>query len=307
MPLNLHLLRLFFEVANHGSFSRAADALFISQSATSKGVRELENQLGLPLIDRSPKARSERGLRLTPEGQALYEHARGIFALERAAVDDMQERLGLLRGSVTLGASTTVAAYWLPPYLAAFARQFPHIDLHLNVGNTHRISQGLLDCKVDLAVVEGAVELEGVESEYWRSDGLVIVAPNTADLGNCRADAERLSAHTWLLREPGSGTREAAERLLEEQRLKPDRCIELGSNEGIAHCVALGMGVALLPRVVVQDLLALGKLKTVATSGDQEFQRPLFRLRRARRPLSPAAQALCQLLDDKDFAGRGAR
>lgn len=300
MTLNLHLLRLFFEVTNHGSFSRAADALFISQSATSKGVRELENQLGLPLIDRSPKARSERGLRLTLEGQALYEHARGIFALERAAVDDMQERLGLLRGSVTLGASTTVAAYWLPPFLASFARLYPEIDLHLTVGNTHRISQGLLDCKVDLAVVEGAVELDGVESEYWRSDGLVIVAPNSAaSIGEDSVDAVQLSAHTWLLREPGSGTREAAERLLREHGLKPERCIELGSNEGIAHCVALGMGVALLPRVVVQDLLALGKLKTIACTDDQEFQRPLFRLKRSQRPLSPAAQAFSLLLADK--------
>src|SRR5690606_38873032 len=121
MALNLHLLRLFFEVVNHSSFSRAADTLCISQSATSKGVRELENQLGLPLIDRSPKGRSERGLRLTAEGNALYEHARGIFALERAAVDEMQERRGLLRGSVTVGASTTVAAYWLPPYLSVFS------------------------------------------------------------------------------------------------------------------------------------------------------------------------------------------
>lgn len=283
MRLNLHLVRLFYEVASHNSFSRAADSLFISQSATSKGVRELETQLGFPLVDRSPTRQpGERGVRLTAEGHALFEHARGIFALERAAIEEMRERAGLLSGSVIVGASTTVAAYWLPAYLSAFAQRYPDIELHLTVGNTHSISQGLLDCKMDLAVVEGAVQHEGIDSQYWRNDVLVIVtSSNNTEAAEETLDADALSRQTWLLREPGSGTREVAQKLLREQGVDPVRYIEVGSNEGIAHCVAMGMGMAILPRVVVQDLLALGKLKTVTCTHQQELERPLFQLTRA--------------------------
>jgi DNA-binding transcriptional LysR family regulator len=107
--LNLHLLRVFAAVVEHAGFSRAAEALFVSQSAVSKALRELEHQLELPLIDRS----GGRGVRLTEGGQALYRHARGIFALERAALEEVRERVGLRRGGLRIGASTTVAAYWL--------------------------------------------------------------------------------------------------------------------------------------------------------------------------------------------------
>ena len=107
MRLNLHLLRVFFTVAELRSFSRAAEALFISQPAVSKAVRELECQIGLPLLERGAGGpKSARGVQLTPDGAAVFEHARGIFALERAAIEDVQARVGLQRGRLRVGAST---------------------------------------------------------------------------------------------------------------------------------------------------------------------------------------------------------
>ena len=127
--MNLHLLRIFAAVAEHRSFSRAASALFISQPAVSKAVRQLEHQLDLALMERGAgRAGGARGVRLTESGQALFEHARGIFALERAATEEVRARVGLQRGRLALGASTTVAGYWLPPYAAQFARQVPGAD-----------------------------------------------------------------------------------------------------------------------------------------------------------------------------------
>ena len=153
--LNLHLLRIFFTVAEQGSFSQAALALHISQPAVSKGVRELEQQLGLALVERGAPS-APRTLRLTESGAALHAHARGIFALERAALDDIRARIGLQRGRLVVGASSTIAGYWLPAQIAAFTQQHPHVDLEICGGNTQSIVQALLDGALDMALIEAA-------------------------------------------------------------------------------------------------------------------------------------------------------
>lgn len=302
MRLNLHLTRIFFTVATRGSFSRGAELLHISQSAASKAVRELEEQLGLSLIDRGrAREKGGRGLRLTEAGRALYEHARGIFALERAALDDLGARTGMQKGSLVVGASTTVAGYWLPAYLALFAEQFPDIELHVVVGNTATISQGLLDCEVDVAVVEGGVSDPGISALRWREESLVLVtAPDTELAGVVEADSRRLSRARWLVRESGSGTREVAERLMRTEGVQLNHTVEIGSNEGIARSVAQGLGVAMLPEVVAHDLLALGRLATMNTARADRYRRPLFLLKRAQRPLSPAARTFSNMLQEHD-------
>jgi len=300
MRLNLHLTRIFFTVATRGSFSRGAELLHISQSAASKAVRELEEQLGLALVERGgPRGKGGRGLRLTEAGRALYEHARGIFALERAALDDLGARTGLQKGTLVVGASTTVAGYWLPAYLALFAQQYPEVELRVVVGNTATISHGLLDCIVDVAVVEGGVNDPGISSLRWREESLLLVAPPGSELANSgEVDARSLSRARWLVRESGSGTREVAERLMRDEGVQLGDTIEVGSNEGIARAVAQGLGVAMLPQVVVQDLLALGRLATMNTRRAERYRRPLFLLKRAQRPLSPAAHAFSAMLQE---------
>lgn len=307
MRLNLHLTRIFFTVATRGSFSRGAELLHISQSAASKAVRELEDQLGLALIERGGvRGKGSRGLRLTEAGLALYEHARGIFALEKAALDDLAARTGMQKGALVVGASTTVAGYWLPAYLAEFAVQFPDIELQLVVGNTAAISQGLLDCDMDVAVVEGGVNDPGISLLQWREELLQLVTSPDSHLGGqAIVDARSLSRSCWLLRESGSGTREVTERLMRTEGVQFGRSIEIGSNEGIARAAAEGLGIAMLPEVVVRDLLALGRLATMNTAQAHLYRRPLFLLKRAQRPLSPAARAFSSMLQEHEPSALG--
>lgn len=295
MALNLHLLRIFHVVAELRSFSRAGEALFISQPAVSKGVRELERQLDVPLIERG--AHAGRGVKLTENGAALAEHSRGIFALERAAAEDLRARVELRQGRLLLGASTTIAAYWLPPYLAAFARQFPAIELQVRVGNTRTIADALIGCEIDLALVEGPLDDVRLSATHWRDDELQIIAhPHSALLGKRRPTLTQLNASVWLLREPGSGTREVTERMLRAQRIVPARTIELGSNEAIARAAAVGLGVAMLPAHVVQELTRLGELEIVPNPSAGRLLRPLFVLQLRQRPQSPLVRAFRQLL-----------
>jgi molybdate transport repressor ModE-like protein len=300
--MNLHLLRIFAAVAEHRSFSRAASALFISQPAVSKAVRQLEHQLDLPLLERSAGgARSARGARLTESGQALFEHARGIFALERAATEEVRARVGLKRGRLAIGASTTIAGYWLPPYAAQFARQVPGTQLQIRVGNTQAVGEALIGCEIDLALVEGQVNDARIVATHWRDDELQIIAPPDAALARRRKPrVEELNAQAWLLREPGSGTREVTDRVMRARRIEPEQTIEFGSNEGIARAVAAGIGVAMLPARVVRELVRMGEVKalTVSHAVASPLVRPLYLLQLRERPQSPLARAFCALLTE---------
>jgi len=297
----LHLLRVFAAVAEHRSFSRAAGALFISQPAVSKAVQQLEHQLDLSLIERGAGGpRGTRGVRLTEAGQALFEHARGIFALERAAEEEVRARVGLQRGRLSVGASTTIAGYWLPAYAAEFARQFPAVQLQVRVGNTQAVGQALIDCEIDAALVEGQVEDARIAATHWRDDQLQIIAPPDATLARRRRPSvPELNAQIWLVREPGSGTREVTDRLMQIQGIQPERTIEFGSNEGIARAVAAGLGVAMLPVRAVRELVRIGGLRTVTPlhSSATDFTRPLLLLQLKERPASALVRAFCELLN----------
>lgn len=295
--LNLHLLRLFTAVVEHGGFSRAADALFLTQSAVSKGVRELERQLELPLLDRSHPDGGRRGVRLTDGGEALYRHARALFAMEKAALDDVRDRVGLRQGRLRIGASTTVAGYWLPPAVARFAAAHPAIELTLQVGNTAWIGEAVATGALDVGFVEGAVDDPRLRTTRWREEPLQLVTAADDPLAHRRRPAPgTLSARTWLLREPGSGTRQVAQAWLQAEGISPRRTLEVGSNEAIARAVAEGAGLAILPAAVVADPVAAGRLRALHAPGKRALLRPLFRLELAQRPRPPALEAFLALL-----------
>ncbi len=300
MRLNLHLLRLFVAVAETGSFSRAAEALWISQPAVSKGIRELEHQLDLVLIERGTgggRSAAAKGLRLTEAGTSLLAHARGIFAMERAALEDVRARVGVQRGSLVIGASTTVASYWLPEAIAAYCTRYPDIVPRVLVGNTEWVCAQLLECRIDLALVEGRVSDEHVDRIdvlSWKDEPLTIVAaPGLA------VDVQTLAQARWIMREPGSGTRQATEALCAANGISATPWMEMASNEAIARTVAHGAGLAVLPRAVVADLLALGALVEVPLPAQMTrvpLQRPLYQLLLKGRPQSPATQRMVELL-----------
>ncbi len=301
MIMNLHLLRVFLTVVEQQGFSRAAEALFVSQSAVSKAVRELETQLDLPLIERhGADGKAVRGglhgIALTDHGQALFEHARAIFALERIAIEDVRDRVELRQGRLRIGASTTVAAYWLPQQLGPFLRRHPALATELVVGNTEEISRAVIDCAVDVGYVEGRVEDARIASVHWRDEPLRLIAAADSALGHKRRPSmAELSRQTWLLREPGSGTRQVAQALFAAHGLQPERVVEIGSNEAIARAVAAGAGIALLPATVVADLIVMQRVRPLPLGEDEAPTRPLYRLELVNRPRSPALQAF---LDD---------
>jgi DNA-binding transcriptional LysR family regulator len=292
MPLNLHLFRLFATVVRTGSFSRAADALSISQPSISKGVRDFELQLGCRLLDRSSK-----GVKPTREGAALMRHADILFSAERSAEEELRALRSLDGGSLRIGASTTIATYLLPDFLGAFHTAYPGIDLQLISANTRDIADLMLRHEIEVALVEGPVDLEGLDSEAWQTDVMeLIVGPTHAFATAAKPiDPTDLASEILILREPGSGSREVVMQALAAHNIQPTRTLEIGSTEAIKQLVAAGLGVSIVSRASVKDQVALDRLKIVTLDG-LRIERTLWKLSLPGQIHMPAATAFEQLI-----------
>lgn len=294
MSLNLHLLRMFATVVRSGSFSKAAEILNISQPAISKGVRDFELQVGCRLLNRSPK-----GVVPTPEGLALSRRADALFAVERAAEEELSALRGLHNGSLRIGASTTIATYMIPRYLGAFHRAYPGVDIHLISANTRDIAQQMVEHEIDIGLVEGPVDDKTLVAEPWRTDVMKLIAAPDHAFASAREpiDPERLESEVLIVREPGSGSREVVAQALAARGIEPLRTLEIGSTAAIKQVVAAGLGVAIVSVVTVEDQVRLGRLKVLDLDG-MTIERTLWQLTSPGRVAMPAARVFAKMLQD---------
>ena len=291
MALNLHLLRIFTAVAEHNSFSRAAKALYISQPAVSKGVQELEEQVGLLLLDRS-----RRKLALTEAGLLLYQYAQRLFAAEHAAETALEQLQGLERGHLAIGASHTTGTYLLPPLLSRFHQRYPGIRLSLEIANTQTVLENLHTRPLDMAFVEGPVKATDLIVSTWRADHLVAIAPPSHPLIQRQPVAlAELATEPYVQRELGSGTREVVEDAFKQKGLELNVAIELGGNQVVKQTVSAGLGISIVSDATIALELRAQTLAVVAIK-DYDFSRTLSQVLPGEKPLSPAAAAFLKLL-----------
>ena len=293
MALNLHHLRIFAGVAEHGGFSRAAVALRLSQPAVSKSVRELEREVSAVLFERGG-----RTPRLTEAGALLFARARELFAVERSAEEELRTLKGLESGVLRVGASTTVITYLLPPYLARFRTAHPGVVLQVASANTRGIARAVLERRLDVALVEGPVNDERIEVVPWRDDELVVIGHPGHPLAARRTvSLAALVTEPFIVRERGSGTRDVAEQALAAQGVRLTVAMQLASTEAIKQAVAAGLGLAIVSRSAIADQLALGRIAVIPLRG-VPLQRALAELRLVGRAPTAAARAFRNLLAD---------
>lgn len=261
MHLTLRQWQVFVSIADAGTTAAAGAQLALSQSATSAALNELESHLASPLFDRIG-----RRLVLNPQGRALLDPARALLVaaadLERLAGAG-QSSAGVLPLLLRVGASTTIGNYLLPSCVAALLADNPQAQVDLRIGNSADVVAAVQRLEVDLGLIEGPCHESGLQVLPWQRDDLVIVAaPGTTP--TCM-DVAALAQARWLLREPGSGTREAVEQALLPHLHHFARAMQLGSTEAIKQAAAAGLGLACLSRHAVADLLALGSVRVVET------------------------------------------
>lgn len=250
-------LEVFVTLANLGQVTRTAKALSRTQPAVSMALKELESRLG-PLFDRD-KGR----LTLNAHGRECLPGAREILQrLEDLAAPDPQAPL---RGELRIGASNSVGNYLVGELLAPFMQQQPDVSIQVQVANTRAMTERLLAHDIDLACVEGAVHHPQIVSRPWRDDALTVCASPMHPLARKRRlTPEDFAGADWILREPGSATRNLSEQVL--MHLPPGRVLlELGQIEGIKQAVIAGLGIACLPQAATQDAVANGRLRILPT------------------------------------------
>ncbi len=264
MRLTLRQLQIFQAIAKSGSTTAAADTVALSQSATSAALNELERVLETRLFDRVGKrlVLNDIGRGLLPAALAVLDGAKGIEAT-RACGDQA------LPMDLRLFASTTIGNYILPRMLAGFAKQLPIAHLQLSIGNTHDVIRAVQEFTADLGWIEGPCHASDLRvTPLWEDELVIVAAPKHPLAGMARRrrlTAGQLNQAQWLLREPGSGTREAVEHALlpHLQRIRSN--MTLGSSEAIKYAAAAGLGLSCLSRYVVQDLVAAKRLTVLAT------------------------------------------
>jgi len=294
MGLNLHSLRFFTAVVQQGGFSRAASSLCISQPAVSKAVRELERQLGTPLLDRS-----RSGIVLTAAGLTLYRYAEQIFLTEQAAELELAHLQGVQQGKLALGASTTIGIYRLPKLLSLFAERYPGIRLFLDIGTTYEIASRLLETPLDLALVEAPVTDDRLNVTPLWEDHLVVIAPPEHPLA--QQDTVVLAevlAYPFIRRDPDSATRAFIENELRARGIELSVAMEVRSNEAIKELVRVGLGLAMVSAATIQAEVAAGTLIMLAVP-ELAIERHFSLLQVAERPLSASAQAFLTLLAEQ--------
>src|SRR6516225_6880814 len=296
MALNLNSLRLFLAVATHGGFSRAARVTGVSQPAISKAVRLLEQQGGAQLLVRAPS-----GVVLTEAGSLLLEHARALFAEERAAEEQLESLRGLLRGVLRVGASTTLAASFLPPILGELYRAHPGIDIRLLSANARTVVGAVLEHEVELGLVEGPIQDGRLEVRPWREDELLVLVGAGHPFARARkVTGPQLMEEPMVVREEGAGTRTVVLAALRRRRWTPRRTFEVNSTEAIKGLVAAGAGWAVLSTRIARDELQLGRLKRLDVP-EFALRRMLSWIRWKARRLGPAAAAFRSLAEAYTF------
>lgn len=269
LRLTLRQLQIFAAVARSGSTTAASAEIALSQSATSSAVNELERLLSLRLFDRAGKRLllNDNGRALLPRALALLDGAASIESMARTA--DAQAH------SLRIGASTTIGSYVLPKLLSEFLTASHQDDAsawhsRVTIGNTEAICDAVAAFELDVGLIEGVCHHAALAVTPWLQDELLIVAcPASVLAGSAGSSGQvplkALREVVWLLREPGSGTREAMDQLLLGHLRSYQRSIELGSSEAIKQAAALGLGVACLSQWVVRDLLATQQLIRIPT------------------------------------------
>jgi DNA-binding transcriptional LysR family regulator len=256
--MTLEQLRIFVAVAERLHMTRAAQALGITQSAASAAVAALEARYDVRLFDRVG-----RGLTLSEAGREFLPEARAVLNRSAAAEQALQDLTGLKRGAIRLAASQTVASYWLAPRMARFAAAYPGVALTLIVANTAQVAQAVVDGAADLGVVEGEVHAPVLARKVVAADRIELYAAPSHPLVGGPVTIEDLVATTWVMREPGSGTRAALERALTAMGVDPSTlrvAMALPSNEAVLAAVADGGLIAAVSELAAEPLMAAGGL-----------------------------------------------
>ena len=289
--MNLKSLKIFCDIVSRRSFSRAAEDNGISQSGASQVVGQLENRLGVQLIERS-----KRPLSPTREGQVFFDGCRKIIARYDALEDEVRSLHEQVAGRVRVAAIYSVGLHHMSRYLQEFMSQHPKANVRLEYLHPERVLEAVESGEADIGVVSYPRSTRTVHAEPWREEPMVLVcAPGHAFAGRDTIQLSALDGQAMVSFDPDLVIRHEIDRVFAARGVEPNVVMEFDNIETIKRAIEIDAGVALLPEPTVLREVAAGTLASVRID-DEELVRPLGIIHARGKPLAPTVRRFIELL-----------
>ncbi len=292
--MDLWQLKIFCKVVELHSFSKAADAVHLSQPTVSSHIKDLEDHFATQLIDRM-----SRRVYPTRAGELLYDYAHRLLSLRDKAESAMAEFTGKIRGEISIGGSTIPAGYILPQVIGRFSNAYPDVRISLVVGDTSEILAKTADGHLELSIVGAVSKEKSLDQTKLISDDMVLVVQRHhrwSDRESIRL--AELTKEPFIIREEGSGTLKSIEHALNQKDLTVNDLnvvAVMGSTEAVRQGIISNAGISILSAIAVAEACRSGTLKTLKIEGLQ-LNRSFYLTTHRQRSLSPLSRTFIEFL-----------
>ncbi len=292
--MQIESLKVFCDLAETESFTKAAQINEVTQSAVSQTISTLEKQFKSLLIERSKK-----NFRLTPEGQVFYDHSKRILQSFDALYSKLQELEGIISGNIRVATIYSIGLHVLPPYLKKFLRQYPTVNVHVEYRRPNQVYEDVLGNVVDMGLVAYPIRDAKLELVPLRKEPLVLICHPQNPLAKLNSvKLKALAGHKFVSFEQDIPTRKAVNKLLKDQAVAVEHVMEFDNIETVKRAVEIDSGVAIVPLATISQEVAKQTLCAVRLEGSGDFSRPLAAIYKKNRVLSPAIKQFVALLKE---------
>lgn len=299
--MQIENFKIFADLVETKSFSKAAKLNGITQSAVSQQARAMERNFKTLMIDRSQKQ-----FNLTREGQRIYEAAKEILHVYEKLESELQEMKKVISGTIRISTIYSIGLHELPPYVKRFLQSFPSVNVRIEYRRSNLVYEDILHNAVDFGLVAFPQKQRQIEMLPFRNDRLVLIThPNHPLAKGVEVDLKTLSGHKFIGFDPDIPTRKAVDSIFRDNKLEITPVMEFDNIETVKRAVEIDHGIAIVPQATVQQELRQGTLALVPFKG-KEFTRPLAILHRKGRVLTPAMKKFVEMLAAEGAAAEAA-
>ncbi|MGZ0655622.1 LysR family transcriptional regulator [Coraliomargarita sp. W4R53] len=294
--MHVENFKIFSDLVESESFSRAAKLNGITQSAVSQQLRAMEKHFSILIVDRSQKQ-----FRLTREGQKLYESAKEILYLYDKLNSELQEMKKVISGTIHISTVYSIGLHELPPYVKAFLTKYPEVNIRVEYRRANNVYEDILTNSIDLGLVAYPQKHKQLEVLPFHDDILILVVSPEHPLASKKyVTIEEIAGQKFVGFEPDIPTRKATDQIFREANIEMEPVMEFDNVETVKRAVEINAGIAILPQTTVTREEAQGLLKVLKFK-NKVYKRPLALIHRKGRVLTPAMKKLIDLLTSKDL------
>ncbi len=294
--MHIENLKIFSDLVESESFSRAAKLNGITQSAVSQQLRAMEKHFNVLIVDRSQKQ-----FRLTREGSKLYESSKEILHLYEKLNSELQEMKKVISGTIHISTIYSIGLHELPPYIKKFLQEFPDVNVRVEYRRSNLVYEDIMHNSVDLGLVAYPSKMRQLETIPFAEDELVLIAAPSSEVAKKRSlDLAELKGHRLVGFDSDIPTRKATDQIFKEANLDIEPSMEFDNIETVKRAVEIDAGIAIVPAATVKQEVKQGLLKSIPLSGTP-IKRPLAIIHRKGRVLTPAMKKFIAMLSGKSL------